>query len=75
MVFESDRDVFDIVIYDKEKAWSTLDKKYDNETNIDNIRKAISVLKHKLKNNDFCFYITRDDKLYRKENEQYIIKT
>lgn len=31
-VFESDRDLFSIVIYDNEEAKSPLDGKYDNET-------------------------------------------
>ena len=54
-VFESDRDVFDIIINDNEEAWSTLDEEYDNETIVKNIRGAVLLLKNKIDNNDLIF--------------------
>lgn len=41
IVFESDRDVFEIIIYDNEGAWSTYDEKVDNDTIEKNIRNAV----------------------------------
>lgn len=73
IVFESDRDVFDIIIYDNEEAWSsTLDKECDNETIEKNIRDAVLVLKNKIDNNDLSFLVVRGDKLYRKQEDKYI---
>ena len=72
IVFESDRDVFDIIIYDNEEAWSTLDEEYDNETIEKNIRDAVVILKNKIDNNDLSFWAVRDDKLYRKQGDKYI---
>ena len=72
IVFESDRDVFDIIIYDSEEAWSTLDKEYDNETIVKNIRDAVLILKNKIDSNDLIFFAVRGDKLYRKQEDKYI---
>ena len=72
IVFESDRDVFDIIIYDNEEAWSTLDEEYDNETIVKNIRGAVLLLKNKIDNNDLIFFAMRGDKLYRKQGGKYI---
>lgn len=71
--FESERNVFCIDIYDEEGAKNSLYRieKFQNETEIRNIEKAIQKLKNVLKNNDFCLYITRGGKLYRKKNHQY----
>ena len=72
IVFESDRDVFDIIINDNEEAWSTLDEEYDNETIVKNIRGAVLLLKNKIDNNDLIFFAMRGDKLYRKQGGKYI---
>ena len=72
IVFESDRDVFDIIIYDNEEAWSTLDEEYDNETIEKNIRDAVLVLKNKIDNNDLSFFAMQGDNLYRKQGGKYI---
>lgn len=72
IVFESDRDVFDIIINDNEEAWSTLDEEYDNETIVKNIRDAVLQLKNKIDNNDLIFFAVRGDKLYRKQGGKYI---
>ena len=72
IVFESDRDVFDIIIYDNEEAWSTLDEEYDKEKIVKNIRGAVLLLKNKIDNNDLIFFAMRGDKLYRKQGGKYI---
>ena len=72
IVFEIDRDVFEIIIYDNEGAWSALDGKYDNETIEKNIRNAVLILKNKIDNNDLSFYVSRGYKLYRKQGDEYI---
>ena len=46
-------------------------KKYNSGTTLVNVKKAISILKEVLEKNDFCFYITRDGKLYRKKGQCY----
>lgn len=73
IVFESDRDIFSIQIYDNEGACNMLYRleKYDNKTTPENVKKAAQILKNVLKNNDFCFYLSRGDKFYRKEGQQY----
>jgi len=72
IVFESDRDVFDIIIYDNEEAWSTLDKDYDNVTIEKNIMDAVIILKNKIENNDLSFLVVKGDRLYRKQEDKYI---
>lgn len=73
IIFENDRGVFSIDIYDEEGAHNLLYRieKYDSETTIKNVRNAIKTLKKVLQKNDFCFYITREGKLYRKKNQCY----
>lgn len=73
LVLESDRDVFSIHIYDKEGANNNLYRieKYNSVTTIENVKYAIQMLQKVLEKSDFCLYITRDDKLYRKRNGQY----
>lgn len=73
LVLESDRDVFSIQIYDKEGANNNLYRieKYNSITTIENVKYAIQMLQSILEKNNFCLYITRDDKLYRKRNNQY----
>lgn len=73
IILENDRGVFSIEIYDNEGAHTFLYriKKYDSETTIENVKNALQILKKVLKKNDFCFYITRDGKIYKKENQCY----
>lgn len=73
IVFENECNVFCIDIYDDEGAKNSLYriKKFSNETKLENVKYAIQILENVLKRNDFCFYITREGKLYRKEEHQY----
>ncbi len=73
IVFESERNIFTIDIYDSEGAKNTLYRieKYNNETEINNIKTAIQLLKAILEKNNLDFYITQNKKLYRKKGQQY----
>lgn len=73
IVIESERNVFCIDIYDEEGAKNSLYRieEFNNETKLENIECAIRKLKNILKKNDFCFYVIREGKLYRKEGQQY----
>lgn len=73
IVFENDRGVFSIDIYDNEGAHNILYRieRFDHETTIENVKNATLILKDVLKKNDFYFYITKEGKLYRKKNQQY----
>lgn len=73
IVFENDRGVFTIEIYDSEGAYNSLYriKKYDGETTIENVKKATRILKNVLIKNDFYFYLTCEGKIYRKQNQHY----
>lgn len=73
IVFESDRNVFVIDIFDEEGAKSTLYgiEHFQNETNKKNVQTAVSLLRKVLRKNDFYFYITKNEKLYRKKNKEY----
>lgn len=71
--FESDRDIFTIEIYDSEGAQNHLYRieKYESKTKMENVKNAINILKTVLEENDFCLYIDREGKLYRKKDQQY----
>lgn len=73
IVFESECNVFCIDIYDEEGAKNSLYRieQFNNETNLENIEYAVHKLANVLRENKFCFYITREGKLYRKEKQQY----
>lgn len=73
IIFESERNVFCIDIYDEEGAKNSLYRieKFENETHIENIEKAIGILKKVLEENEFCFYISRHGKMYKKKNWHY----
>ena len=73
IIFENDRGVFSIEIYDSEGACNLLYriKKFDSKTTLQNIEEATKILKDVLNKNDFSFYITRDEKLYKKQNQHY----
>lgn len=74
VIFENDRGVFSIEICDSEGAFNFLYriKKFNSETTLDNVEEAVKILKDTLNQNDFAFYITRDEKLYKKQNNNYI---
>lgn len=71
--FENDRGVFSIDIYDCEGAHNILYRieKFDSETTVENVKNATQMLKNVLKKNDFCLYITREGKLYKKKDQHY----
>lgn len=73
IVFENDRGAFSIDIYDDEGAHNLLYRieKFDSETTVENVKNAVQILQNVLKKNDFCLYITREGKLYRKKNHHY----
>lgn len=62
---------FNIVIEDEEGASTSLSriKDYDSNLRNSNIKNAIIMLKTTLKENNFNFYFTKDNKLYRKNKE------
>ena len=68
IIFESERNLFCIDIYDKEGAKNSLYRiqKFKNETGEKNAEAAIGLLKETLKKNEFNFYFHKDDKLYKK---------
>lgn len=47
-------------------------KKFDSTTTLENVEEAVEILKETLDRNDFAFYITRDEKLYKKQDKDYI---
>lgn len=73
IVVENERGFFSIEISNHEGAFNYLYRieEYDNVTTVGNVQNAARILKKVLQKNDFCFYIIRDEKLYRKENQQY----
>ena len=73
IVFENDRGLFSIVIYDDEGTHNILYRieKFDSETTVENVKNAAQILKEVLKKNDFCFYLYRDEKWYKKKNQHY----
>ncbi len=73
IVFENDRGMFSIEIYDNEGAHNLLCRieKFDNETTIENVKNAIQILKRILQKNDFYLYVTRGGKLYKKKDQYY----
>lgn len=73
LVFENDRGVFSIIIYDSEGAHNILYRieKYNNQTTVENVKNATIILKNILEKNEFCFYIEKNGKLYKKEKHTY----
>lgn len=68
---ENELVMFNIGVEDAEGASTPLSiiQEYDNELNEKNIYDAISLLKEILYENDFDFYIYRDEKVYIKNKE------
>ena len=73
IIFENERNVFEIEIFDNEGAKNSLYRieKYKSGLSIENIQDAILKLKEVLGKNNLCFYIHRDEKLYKKINGEY----
>ena len=73
IVFENERGIFSIDIYDNEGAHNLLYRieKFDSKTTAENVKNATQILKNVLEKNDFCLYICREGKLYSKKNLYY----
>ena len=73
IILENDRGVFSIEIYDNEGAHRNLYgiKKYNSATREENVKDAVQKLKDILGKDDFYFYITRGNKLYKKIDQCY----
>lgn len=73
LVFENDRNKFVIDIFDEEGAKTTLYRieKYSNGLSVENIQQAILKLKEVLEKGNICFYIHRNQKLYKKIAGKY----
>ena len=73
LVFENDRNIFVIDIFDDEGAKTTLYRiiKFKNGLSTENIKEAILKLQKVLEQDDICFYIHRNQKLYRKIGGEY----
>lgn len=74
VVFENDRNKFAIDIFDDEGAKTTLYRivNFNNGLSMENIKEAILKLQNVLEQDDICFYIRKNQKLYRKTGEEYI---
>jgi hypothetical protein len=72
IIFENDRDVFEIEIYDSEGARNSLFRieKYNSALSKQNVMEAIRKLK-KVLEKDICFYISQGNKLYKKYKGEY----
>lgn len=73
LVFENDRNKFVIDIFDDEGAKTTLYRiaNFNNDLSTENIKEAIHKLQKVLEQDDFCFYIHQNQKLYRKMGGEY----
>ena len=73
LVFENDRNRFVIDIFDEEGAKNTLYRivNFKNRLSTENIKDAILKLQKVLEQDEFCFYINRNQKLYRKIGGEY----
>lgn len=73
LVFENDRNRFDIEIIDEEGAKNLLYRivKFESALSKENIEDAILKLQKVLEQDEFCFYINRSQKLYRKIGGEY----
>lgn len=73
LVFENDRNRFVIDIFDDEGAKNTLYRivKFESTLSKENIKDAILKLQEVLEGDEFCFYINRNKKLYKKIGGEY----
>lgn len=72
-VFENDRNRFVLDIFDEEGAKTTLYRieKFDNSLSKKNIECALNQLNRVLVQNNICFFIHRNNKLYKKVAGEY----
>jgi hypothetical protein len=68
IIIENEGTLFTIDIFDSEGAKNTLYRinKFDNNLNFINVQEALKLLKKVLNENDFCFYVYKEKKLYKK---------
>lgn len=71
IVFEHDRLFFSVRIIDTDGAHTSLPRMVQNEKistalERNNIEKAIEILRKELEKDEICFYISKDDKQYKK---------
>lgn len=73
LVFDNDRNIFDIEIIDQEGAKNLLYRiiKFESALSKENVKDAILKLQKVLEQDEFCFYINRNKKLYRKIGGEY----
>ncbi|GLC30958.1 hypothetical protein [Clostridium omnivorum] len=73
LVFENDRNIFVIDIFDGEGAKNTLYRiiNFKNGLSKENIKEAILKLQKVLEQDDICFYIHKNNKLYKKIGGEY----
>ncbi len=71
IVIENEFRTFDIIIYDAEGASNVLNRieHHNGSLGEDNITKSIILLKKVLEKNDFNFYFSIDNKIYRKNGK------
>lgn len=71
---ENEGRLFTISITDSEGAQNTLQRieKFNNSLGQDNIRNALVTLKRILIENKFKLYVFKNDKIYRKNNNQLV---
>ncbi|HEY5536045.1 MAG TPA: hypothetical protein VIL99_14060 [Ignavibacteria bacterium] len=77
IIFEHARLSFSIRVIDTEGAYTSLPKmipeiSISSALEKDNIDVAIKLLSTELKKDDICFFITKNDKQYKKENGKLI---
>lgn len=73
LVFENDRNLFGIEIFDQEGAKQLLGRivQYESSLSEKNVSHALNRLKEVLEEDKIVFYVYRDKKLYRKQDGQY----
>lgn len=73
LVFENDRNKFVIDIFDDEGAKTTLYRivNFNNGLSKEDIKETILKLEEILEQDDICFYIHRNQKLYKKIDGEY----
>ena len=77
IIFEHDRLRFSIRIIDLDGSHTSIfrmleDIKINTALEKENIKKAIEMLEKELEKDDICFYISRDDKQYKKVDGKLI---
>lgn len=72
-VLDADRGRFSIRIYDETGDWTSLDRirRHEYTTNYHCVRESFIILKEVFEQEEFCFYKSENEHLYRKENGEY----